>query len=202
MTEVVEAIYNFDPQSPEDINLKQGDRIEIVEKLSADWARGKNLSSGQTGVFPLNYVKPAGNDNRSFSRPAAASPPGSGNKKQYDSPQGLDEKSRYQPPEANWQQSQQQYNAPPHYQQQYYPPQQYQQYQPPQQYQQPQQYQYQQQPYPESVMVPQQQQQQPQQQQQHERKHTGFGNVAKRFGDSMVFGAGATLGGDLINKIF
>lgn len=178
MSEVVEAIYQFHPQGDDDLELKPGDHIEISEHLSPDWARGKNLSSGKEGVFPTNYVKPASSE-KGFSRPAAAIPQGA--------PQGFDEKSSYTPPNASWQQQQ-----PPQYQQyQQQPPQQYQQYQPPpQQYQQPPPQQYQQQP-------PQQAQEQP-----HHRGHHMFGNIARQFGQSMVFGAGATAGSDLINKIF
>lgn len=184
MSEVVEAIYQFHPQGDDDMELKPGDRIEISEHLSSDWARGKNLGSGKEGVFPTNYVKPASSE-KGFSRPAAAVPQGA--------PQGFDEKSSYTPPNASWQQQQ-----PPQYQQyQQQPLQQYQQ-QPPQQYQQPPPQQYQQPP-------PQQYQQQPPQQAQEQHHHRGrhmFGNIARQFGHSMVFGAGATAGSDIIHKIF
>lgn len=190
MVDVVEVLYPFDPQSDGDLRIQQGQHVEIIERLSGDWARGKNTATGEVGVFPLNYVKPVNQSNEKFSRPAAPRPQGDNQGHYANNPQKFDEKSNYQPPPANWQQN----NPPPQYQQQqYYAPQQY---QPPQQQQH-------QQPYPESVMIPQQQQQQPQQQpQQQQQKHHHFGNVAKRFGDSIVFGAGATLGGDLINKIF
>lgn len=170
MSEVVEAIYEFHPQGNDDMELKPGNHIEVHEHLSPDWARGKNLDTGKEGVFPTNYVKPASSGEKGFSRPAAAVPQGA--------PQGFDEKSSYNPPNAAWQQQQ---------------PPQYQQYQPPQQYQQPQQ----QQP-PQQYQQP---QQQAQPQQAHHHNHM-FGNIARQFGQSMVFGAGATAGSDIINKIF
>lgn len=187
MPEVVEALYRFQPQSQDDLELSPGEKIEVEEHLSADWARGKNLSTGKVGVFPKNYVKPASEAKEAFSRPPASVPSNDTGSSSNSYPQKFDEKQHYQPPQASWQ------SGPPQYQQyqQYQPPQQYQQYQPPQQQYQapPQQYQ---QPPP---------QEQPQQQQ-GGGHHGQFGNLARRFGDSVMFGAGATLGSDIINKIF
>lgn len=189
MPELVEALYAYSPQSPEDLELRPGNRIEVQQHLSSDWARGKNLDSGKEGVFPKNYVKPVDQGSRGdFNRPAAAIPQNSG-------PQPFDEKQSYVPPPPTWQQQQQ----PPQYDQ-YHPPQQYQppqqQYQPPQQQYQPPQQQYQ--------PPPQQFQQQPEPQAQPQAQHHQhrFGGLARRFGDSVMFGAGATLGSDIINKIF
>lgn len=191
MAELYEALYAYSPQSPEDMQFEAGDRIELTERLSNDWARGKNERTGAVGVFPMNYVKQTrSGSSEKFSRPAAPVPGNSGQSGFINSPQAYNDNEKYQPPPPSWQASQQQYQQP---QQQYQPPQPYypnqqQQYQPPVQYQQ------QQQQYPQNVMMP---QQQPQQQKKHR-----FGGIAKRFGDSVVFGAGATLGSDLINKIF
>ncbi|CAL9727540.1 [PSI+] inducibility protein 3 [Monosporozyma unispora] len=164
-TEYVEAIYEFEPQQGGDLHIRPGDKIEVLEKPSPEWYKGK--CNGETGMFPSNYVKPA------FSGSSAvvkSQPP------QYDAPE-----EKY---------SQQQYQAPP--------PQQYQ--APPQQHYQP--------PYPPaSTGYYQQPQQQPQQVivQQEQPQNTGSSQMKKfgsKLGNAAIFGAGATLGSDLVNSIF
>ncbi|CAO3610405.1 unnamed protein product [Cunninghamella echinulata] len=54
-TESVEALYDFQGPNPEDLSFKQGDIIEIKEKVNADWWRGS--LNGRIGLFPSNYVK-------------------------------------------------------------------------------------------------------------------------------------------------
>ncbi|KAI9308776.1 SH3 domain-containing protein [Cunninghamella echinulata] len=54
-TESVEALYDFQGPNPEDLTFKQGDIIEIKEKVNGDWWRGS--LNGRIGLFPSNYVK-------------------------------------------------------------------------------------------------------------------------------------------------
>ncbi|KAH3684566.1 hypothetical protein WICPIJ_004456 [Wickerhamomyces pijperi] len=179
--EYAEALYDYSPQQPEDLSLRTGDKVKVLERLSPDWWRGEN--NGRVGMFPSNYVKIIPNNDRqappSYSRPqgmpANMSP-------SISSPQ---QQQFYQPP----QQQQQQYYQPPPQQQYYQPPPQQQmtQYQSPQQQQQPQ------------VAVV---QQQPQQQQQHSSTNEGLKKFGSKLGNAAIFGAGATLGSDLVNSIF
>jgi hypothetical protein len=40
-----------------DCNFEVGDEIAVYEYMNADWWLGKNLRTGQEGVFPVNYVQ-------------------------------------------------------------------------------------------------------------------------------------------------
>ncbi|KAG5368621.1 Class E vacuolar protein-sorting machinery protein [Yarrowia sp. C11] len=213
----VEALYDYAAQDPTDLALVKGDQIEIVEKLNNDWWKGRG-PSGKEGIFPANYVKELSDT------PYMAPPPVSRSQSSVSSA-GVasstttlpnvsslainDEKSEksaypsyvqpdYAAPAAN-------YNPPPPTQYNPPPPDQYGGYQappppgyqggyqppPPQGYQQ---QQYYQPPPPQTVVVEQGQQQQ-----------GGGGHlksIGSKFGNAAIFGAGATLGGDLINSIF
>lgn len=170
--EMAEAMYHFQPSGPTDLPLYPGQRIQIVEKLNQDWWRGRDVQSNQEGIFPANYVRIL-----SPSGPQSSAPPPS-----YGS-------SSYQ-------------YAPPPQQQQQYPPQSQQQFPPPSvgYYQQP----------PATQAPPQQvvvQQQQPEQQQQQQpQHHNAVADGAKKFGSKLgnaaIFGAGATIGSNIVNSIF
>ncbi|KAI7855105.1 SH3 domain-containing protein [Circinella umbellata] len=49
-----EALYPFDGTNPQDLSFKQGDIIQVTEKVNNDWWRGS--CNGKTGLFPSNYV--------------------------------------------------------------------------------------------------------------------------------------------------
>jgi len=53
----VVALYDFEAQADGDLDFKQGDRIEVLEKTesSEDWWTGR--LDGRQGVFPGNYVQ-------------------------------------------------------------------------------------------------------------------------------------------------
>lgn len=94
------------------------------------------------------------------------------------------EKQQYYPP--------QQYSSPPP-PQQYYPPPQQQQYYPPQQYS----------PAPPQQPVQQQPQQVVVEQPHEEHKHLGMvKKFGSKLGNAAIFGAGATIGSDIVNSIF
>lgn len=216
--DIVEAMYDFKPQHDEDMELHPGMKVEVLERLSEYWWRGKAVGSSAAGVFPSNYIKEISDGNKSTkenefttnssekvsSQPEKGSgtPPPSyfgqaSHSSSTDGPEPFNgatfsnagSEKQYGTPSESWTQPQSTYvggqqSAP------YYPPQQQQQgYYPPQQqaFYQPQ---------------PQQQPQQPQQQSQHHNHSHMMSNLGKRFGDSVMFGAGATLGSDMINKIF
>ncbi|GME82721.1 unnamed protein product [Ambrosiozyma monospora] len=154
--EYAEALYDYHPQKPDDLELRVGSKIIVQEKMSSSWWRG--TSDGKTGVFPANYVKIVGG--------------GSNEKAAY-------AQQQQQPQQVYYQQS---------------APQPMQQYQPPPQYTAP------------PVAVVQSQPQPVQVQQQQEHHHSAFGGAAKKFGSKLgnaaIFGAGATIGSDIVNSIF
>lgn len=171
---LAEVLYDFQPQQSGDLALKRGDKITIIEKLSQDWFKGADCNKNE-GVFPANYVKII-EGKPEAGRPMAPPPPPS-----YSSANAVSKtstnssQSYYQQPPQQQQNTQQQ--VPP------FPPASTNYYQ-------------QQQP------VQQQQQQTPQQQQQQQQKPSAFGKIGSQLGNAFVFGAGATLGGDLVNSIF
>lgn len=170
--EFAEVLYDFQPQQDGDLALRRGDKIAILEKMSSDWFKGKD-SSNNVGVFPANYVKVLENNSRDSSRPLP--PPPTYSATTVASTQTGGSSNSY-------------------YQQM-----------PVQQHQQQQQYQQQQQtaPFPpQSTNYYQQQpQQQEVQQQQPQKSHGQLGKIGSKLGNAFVFGAGATLGGDLVNAI-
>ncbi|KAF3922482.1 Intersectin-1 [Arthrobotrys entomopaga] len=56
---VVTALYPYTAADAGDLALNTGDTINVTEYVNADWWRGVNPATGQTGIFPKNYVKTA-----------------------------------------------------------------------------------------------------------------------------------------------
>lgn len=148
----VEALYDYEPQQSDDLRLKTGDNVKVIEKMSADWWKGQIGS--EIGVFPSNYVR-------------EASVPKYQEKQPVQQQQVQQSIYQQQPPQQYYQQQQQQPQQQQFYQQQV-----------------------QQQPF---------QQQQVQEQPQ---KQSRVGKYGSQLGQAVVFGAGATIGSDLVHAIF
>lgn len=182
--EYAEALYPYKPQQPEDLELRAGDKIQVLEHTSKDWWKGSIGS--RSGMFPSNYVKVLDS--------AQAPPPiyQQRSESQVSVQQPVQQMPMQQPmPQQVLPQPMQQYYSPP--------PQQ----QPMMQMQQVQQVENQVQ---QQVQQAQQMQQQVQQVQQQHQQHSQTGEAFKKFGSKLgnaaIFGAGATLGSDLVNSIF
>eukprot|EP01091_Cochliopodium_minus_P008333 TRINITY_DN186_c0_g1_i5.p1 TRINITY_DN186_c0_g1~~TRINITY_DN186_c0_g1_i5.p1 ORF type:complete len:413 (+),score=135.43 TRINITY_DN186_c0_g1_i5:57-1295(+) len=52
-----ECAYDFDAISDSELNLKQGDLIEITDRSDPEWWYGTCKRTGDSGYFPKNYVK-------------------------------------------------------------------------------------------------------------------------------------------------
>jgi hypothetical protein len=50
-----EALFDYVAQQPDELTLKKGEVIVILEKMPDGWWKGQ--IGGRTGVFPANYVK-------------------------------------------------------------------------------------------------------------------------------------------------
>lgn len=54
----VTALYDYNANSPDELTMKKGDAILVIEFGEDDgWLKGKVVSTGQAGLFPSNYVK-------------------------------------------------------------------------------------------------------------------------------------------------
>lgn len=162
------SMYDFQAQQLEDLNLKKGDKIAVVEHLSEDWWKGyKSDEPSKIGVFPSNYVSSISESDFTGSEKAEYNP------QEYKAP------PQYQPPEQQY--SQPQYMSP---QQSYSYPQ----YPPPSTnyYQQPQQ-----------TVV-----EQNGDGQAHGQGHPHMRKFGSKLGNAAIFGAGATIGSDIVNSIF
>ncbi|KAL8386938.1 hypothetical protein RB595_010286 [Gaeumannomyces hyphopodioides] len=169
------ALYRYAGADARDCAFERDDRIAVHEYMNADWWMGRNLRTGREGIFPRNYVEP-----EPAPVPAVASPQ-----------QGYPVNEKAGGYYGGGQQQQQPYGQPVYGYQQQPPPQQ------------------QQNPYnaPAPPMAvanappAQQQEAQPAQQ-----EGGGAGGFAKKaggkLGNAALFGAGATLGSNLVNSIF
>lgn len=50
------ALYRYDGQDARDVSFDKDDRVAVHEYMNADWWMGRNLRTGQEGIFPKNYV--------------------------------------------------------------------------------------------------------------------------------------------------
>ncbi|PLW14670.1 hypothetical protein PCANC_18346 [Puccinia coronata f. sp. avenae] len=55
--ELVEALYDYEATSPEDLSFKEHQIIKVTEHISDDWWNGQ-IDNGPIGMFPSSYVKP------------------------------------------------------------------------------------------------------------------------------------------------
>lgn len=51
------AAYEFRPEEEGELYFKRGDKIEVLDKEDSNWWKGKNLTSGEEGLFPSTYVQ-------------------------------------------------------------------------------------------------------------------------------------------------
>lgn len=50
------ALYRYTASDARDCSFERDDRVAVHEYMNADWWMGRNLRTGQEGIFPRNYV--------------------------------------------------------------------------------------------------------------------------------------------------
>lgn len=177
------ASYDYEAREDGDLRLVKGDRIAVLEHLSPDWWKGYKQGRPEApGVFPSNYVSVISETEFNSTDVGRSSVP-------------VPEKASYNP-EKNQSAAPPSYNPSPV--SQYQPPAQYQQ-------QQPSYGGYSQFPPPSANYYPPQQQQPQQAPQEAPQQHNGNNHLKKfgsKLGNAAIFGAGATIGSDIVNLIF
>ncbi|KAI9440234.1 SH3-domain-containing protein [Lactarius psammicola] len=166
--------YNENGLEPNDLSFRAGDVIEIVAETNADWWTGK--TNGKQGLFPSNYVEKI---------PGSASPPSYPPSRDAQAVSQLPPAQYHSGPPAQYQPV---YNGPPQAGYQSQPPQPYNPYPGPQSQQAP----------PQQVVV--------QQQAPPPAKPNRMGGLGSVLATSAVggvgFGAGAAIGGGIVDAIF
>ena len=49
------ALYDFEPEAKTELAFKEGDVIELKQKIDGNWFEG--TFNGKTGLFPIAYVQ-------------------------------------------------------------------------------------------------------------------------------------------------
>ncbi|KAI9744666.1 MAG: hypothetical protein M1818_002195 [Claussenomyces sp. TS43310] len=170
------ALYAYPQSDPNDLSLERGDHISVTEYMNADWWSGTNVRTGLEGIFPRNYV-------RTENFPSALAP----------------QQQQQQRPGSAFGEEKSGYGAPPQYssgggypgQPVYggYPPSPYSN------------------PVPPMAIAGGPQPQAQPQPVENQPAQPGRGSaMAKKFGSKLgnaaIFGAGATMGADVVNSIF
>jgi SH3 domain len=50
------AVYDFVSEHPEDVMLKAGDVVQVLQQVDDSWLKGKNRN--KVGYFPVTYIQP------------------------------------------------------------------------------------------------------------------------------------------------
>eukprot|EP00038_Savillea_parva_P007791 m.172538 g.172538 ORF g.172538 m.172538 type:complete len:700 (-) comp13555_c0_seq1:209-2308(-) len=58
---MVKCVQIFEAEHEDELNLKVGDIVEVLEEIDADWLKGKvhGQPDAKIGIFPIAFVKPA-----------------------------------------------------------------------------------------------------------------------------------------------
>ncbi|XP_048864976.1 sorbin and SH3 domain-containing protein 1 isoform X3 [Brienomyrus brachyistius] len=56
---IFQALYSYVPQNEDELELREGDLVHVMEKCDDGWFVGTSKRTKQFGTFPGNYVKPA-----------------------------------------------------------------------------------------------------------------------------------------------
>lgn len=52
------SLYNYEPRNSDELQLKEGDIVHVIERCADGWFVGTSGRTGMFGTFPGNYVTP------------------------------------------------------------------------------------------------------------------------------------------------
>lgn len=52
------ALYSFSAESPGELSISEGDRLEVIERVDSSWLKGR--LGGKEGIFPADFVEVKG----------------------------------------------------------------------------------------------------------------------------------------------
>lgn len=52
------SLYNYSPRNGDELELREGDIVHVIEKCADGWFVGTSGRTGMFGTFPGNYVTP------------------------------------------------------------------------------------------------------------------------------------------------
>lgn len=193
------SLYDYNALESGDLDLKKDDKVAVLEHLSEDWWKGyrRGTSPADAGVFPSNYVTVISQQEFELQRGSAPVPlPDSkdnlGEKATYKDQYGAPAPPQYSPNQYAPPMDQQLQPQPSYGGYSQYPPPLANYYPPPQQ-----------QMAPMGQPVGQPMAQDPQlYQQQSGNSHPHLKKFGSKLGNAAIFGAGATIGSDIVNSIF
>ncbi|OUC45921.1 putative SH3 domain protein [Trichinella nativa] len=55
-TSLFVALYSYDARTPEDLDFKKGEELEILDDTQGDWWYARSRLTGRCGYIPSNYV--------------------------------------------------------------------------------------------------------------------------------------------------
>lgn len=190
------TLYDYNAQESGDLELKKDDKVAVLEHLSEDWWKGyrRGTSAADAGVFPSNYVTVISQQEFELQRGSAPVPvqdskESSGEKAAYNDQYAAPALPQYSPNQYAPPMNQQLQPQPSYGGYAQYPPPLTNYYPPPQQ---------------QMAMQPAQPMAQDPQmyQQQTGGSHPHLKKFGSKLGNAAIFGAGATIGSDIVNSIF
>ena len=51
------VLFDFAAEADEDLEMREGEGIEVLEGVDAEWGFGLNTSTGKKGIFPWKFVE-------------------------------------------------------------------------------------------------------------------------------------------------
>lgn len=52
------AVYQYRPQNEDELELREGDRVDVMQRCDDGWFVGVSRRTQKFGTFPGNYVAP------------------------------------------------------------------------------------------------------------------------------------------------